>query len=821
MLQCVQAHAQHVADTIETKIDTLKESLVTAEIKVLQVKGDTLVFNIAGTQQTTRNEMLYDVLQKLPGVEVDGGSVKVMGEDISKIYINGKLLFGDNITDALNYLSGQEVVSIKTYHQQRAEDRKIGNKAAAKEKVMDVKTRHFFDNVLVAEGIAAAGRNTILKHDQTDYRYHGSLSSNYFSEKNLLSAILSSGSVGYSQNDLKSIQDISSIPNDFTRNGYAGISFVKKLGDPEIGNIFSASYSFADEDSFSSSSVSRGYNNASNEVERLYFSNTERKRFSKVHSVRASAKFSNNWMPMVSLSMDIRKDSSLLSRNQAESISGFHESSLNKEQRDNINGRLSLYKGMRITDAVTLMYDAYVSKGSSENNQTQADSSSYGLKRYFAAPSGDDFRVHISPEIHYSFNETNSIVLHYSFDYFDTKSKILKYENTGNEMNLISALCEDYTKKGQDHHLSLTMESFKKSTIKAGITSEVYVMDKAFVHIAPTFSWARLTPLSTIMISFYSSQSVPSLEQLSTAIRNDNPLYVTSGNENLEQSHTYNMMISTRKAIAKSSSTISSSFRGSIQTGSILQHSLFYKDGGSINGFVIQPGTTLSSWKNAEKESYMINYDFIFETYLKPIKSRINTTLGYSFSHAPIYVNEKEANVTRHSPQFAVSLKGSFKRKYKLDFTFKENPSIIKNDSYGDNCWFDQSVKIGSQNQITPWFFINASFSHNSRLSAHSQESILKSNVLNAMAGFTLLGGDLNIGIGCYDILGDAVQFSSKYIENYLQTTRTNTYGQVCVLSIIYRFNSTQHGGKSVSFGREAPRLGTRFETKNDYIVKY
>ena len=59
----------------------------------INIRKDTIEFN-ASSFKITDNDMLEDLLKKLPGVEVGSdGSITANGKTISKIYINGKEFF--------------------------------------------------------------------------------------------------------------------------------------------------------------------------------------------------------------------------------------------------------------------------------------------------------------------------------------------------------------------------------------------------------------------------------------------------------------------------------------------------------------------------------------------------------------------------------------------------------------------------------------------------------------------------------------------------------------------------------------------------------
>ncbi|MGP1435862.1 MAG: hypothetical protein ACTTKN_04420 [Phocaeicola sp.] len=98
----------------------LKEVEVTS--KRLQVHEDTLVYAVSGYKMP-QDRSIADVLRKMPGIEVlPNGSIRFEDKSISKLYIEGMDLMGNNYALATNNLSGKVVkeVQVLRNHQQIA-----------------------------------------------------------------------------------------------------------------------------------------------------------------------------------------------------------------------------------------------------------------------------------------------------------------------------------------------------------------------------------------------------------------------------------------------------------------------------------------------------------------------------------------------------------------------------------------------------------------------------------------------------------------------------------------------------------------------------
>ena len=106
---------------------TLEGAVVRDIANPVSIKADTIAFHAAAVKLNA-GEMAIDILEQMPGVEVGENGVSVLNEDVSTVYIDGALLFGDAPMTALNNLRAEEVVTIKSYQEYENKDprHKIG-----------------------------------------------------------------------------------------------------------------------------------------------------------------------------------------------------------------------------------------------------------------------------------------------------------------------------------------------------------------------------------------------------------------------------------------------------------------------------------------------------------------------------------------------------------------------------------------------------------------------------------------------------------------------------------------------------------------------
>jgi hypothetical protein len=80
-------------------------------------KADTTEYR-AGAVKTHKDATAEDLVQKLPGITVEGGQVKAQGENVQQVLVNGRPFFGSDPTAAMRNLPADVVDRIQVYDRQ-------------------------------------------------------------------------------------------------------------------------------------------------------------------------------------------------------------------------------------------------------------------------------------------------------------------------------------------------------------------------------------------------------------------------------------------------------------------------------------------------------------------------------------------------------------------------------------------------------------------------------------------------------------------------------------------------------------------------------
>lgn len=137
---------------------TLEAAKVTAVGNSILIKKDTIEYN-ANAFKTTENDVLEDLLKKLPGVEVsDDGSVTVNGQTIKKITIDGKTFFLDDPQLAAKNIPAKIVNKVKVIEKKSEQAEFTGIDDGEEEHIIDLNVKPgmmkgMFGNVMGGGGV--------------------------------------------------------------------------------------------------------------------------------------------------------------------------------------------------------------------------------------------------------------------------------------------------------------------------------------------------------------------------------------------------------------------------------------------------------------------------------------------------------------------------------------------------------------------------------------------------------------------------------------------------------------------------------------------
>ncbi|RDC64800.1 TonB-dependent receptor [Adhaeribacter pallidiroseus] len=118
----------------------LKEVQIIGKTPTAVQKGDTTELN-ARAFKTNPDANATDLIQKMPGINVQDGQVKAQGENVQRVLVDGKEFFGDDVNATLNNLPAEVIDKIQILEEQSEQAKVSGFDDGTRVKTLNIVTR--------------------------------------------------------------------------------------------------------------------------------------------------------------------------------------------------------------------------------------------------------------------------------------------------------------------------------------------------------------------------------------------------------------------------------------------------------------------------------------------------------------------------------------------------------------------------------------------------------------------------------------------------------------------------------------------------------
>lgn len=253
--------------TIKLSLDrtVLDAASVSAVGNPVIVKKDTVEYT-ASSFKTTDNDVLEDLLKKLPGVEVsEDGSITANGETISKITIDGKTFFLDDPQMASKNIPAKMVNRLKIIKQKSEESQFTGIDDGEEETVIDLSVQPEMMRGLFGQ-MSAGGGADLPSQDgiESDPRYVGNAFIGRFTTNSQISVILNGNNTNNRGSTNRSGNMMSGMMGGMMGGGQGGWGRGNGITTSYMAGINAAGNLFDDRMEIGGNYV---YNNSNNDVE--------------------------------------------------------------------------------------------------------------------------------------------------------------------------------------------------------------------------------------------------------------------------------------------------------------------------------------------------------------------------------------------------------------------------------------------------------------------------------------------------------------------------------------------------------------------------
>lgn len=824
----------------------LKQAVVTAQMKEVEVKEDTIIFN-ADAFKVPEGSVLEELIRKLPGAEVaDDGTIKINGKTVKKIMVEGKEFFGNDQSMAMKNIPTEIVDKIKTYEKQSDLSRITGIDDGEEETVIDLSIKKgmkqgWFGNMDLGYG--------------TEDRYAERVMVNRFADKiqaNVIGSLNNTnsqtgGGGGRGGN------------NGNTTVGQAGGRLVVDLDNFELGGNIRYNYRKSD---------TRTYNSTQNFVStNSSFSNSMRNNLNKNNNVNGDFKvewkidslttllfrpnfsFGNTDGTTNNKSATFNDDpyqngisnpltqideiSNDIKINENTSSSWSDGSSYNLSGNLTLNRQLggspwfgglaegSKKSGRNLSLRLSGTTSSNKSKNTSHSNviyhqrndstdltyrfrNNPSDNRNYSIGFTYSEP----ILRNLFAQMNYSYNysKRHSDGQTYDFGKVDAIGQEL-WENYGqygmlapNYFEFLSDSLSRYTDNiNKTHNIDFSLRYITSQlNISAGVRIEqqnqkmVYqyqgldtIASRNISRISPTLNARfKFSKQHTLRLTYRGNTSQPDMTDLFNLTDNSNPLNIREGNPNLKPSFTNNINADYNNYFAATSQTLFGRFSFSNTLNSISNRTEYNEQTG---GQTTRPENINGNWN--------ISGNIGFNTPLGWDKLMLNTNTSASLRHNVGYIYQNHETFKNLVKQTSLGENMSLTLRLN-NFDIRANGRITWSKSTSD------IVKASNQNTFNFHYGLSSSgsfdngfgFSTDIGMSSRRGYSSASMNtnelIWNAQISYRFLKNrQATVSLQAFDILHQRSNISRTISVNSRQDTETNSINSYVMAHFIYRLN--------------------------------
>lgn len=810
-------------------------TVVTQQVRVTQ-REDTTEMN-ASAYKTAKDASAEELVTKMPGVVKEGGTIKVQGEELRRVTVDGKEFFGEDASLALRNLPSEMIDRVQVFDRLGDQAMFSGFNDGSSQKTMNIVTkkgmnRGVFGNVYAGYGYL------------NDSRYSAGASINWFDGNRRLTFVGMSNNVNI-QNF--SLQDIAGLTGSQggrgggMRGGFGGM----RGGRPMDGNT-------------SNFLVGQQGGIAATQAAGLNFTDI----WGKKRNFRITASYFVNYTD--------NNNENRLNRqffNTGEIAATYSETNLSSSQ--NLNQRLNMRleyiidstKALIVSPKFTSQHTQQQNQITGQNQKGDAllgttnsrfnsannayNTSMDVLYQQRLRKAGRTFSVSVTPGLNIRNGKTNLLANNSS----DTVTNVINqqgqtgsfnyslsgnlsytepvgaygniqftyqpsYNNNSSEKTtynadslqaytlLDSILTNEFDNEYMVHRGGFNYRyNYKKVNIMFGanmqyalLTGEQqfpinFAVNRGFHNVLPTAMMNyKFSDSSNIRLFYRTFTNAPSLEQLQPVIDNSNPLLLTAGNTGLQQTYGHFAMV--RYGWSSAAKAMSFFLFSSVNyTQNYIANATYIATADTLlqGDVLLQRGSQLTTPVNLQG-NLRTNLFVTYGMPLKFIKSNLNLNAGINYNRLPGLVNLQKNYSNNVNFSGGLTVGSNISEKVDFTISYFGNYNIVRNTLQinANNNFFTHNASVRFNWQFWKGFVFNTTL-NNTLYTGISQSFNQNFFLWNASLGYKFLKDkNLEVRFGVNDLLNQNTGVSRNITDTYIEDQQNLMLQRYWLLTVTY-----------------------------------
>ena len=796
------------------------DEVVVQAIVPISIKTDTVAYSTKAFKVRVEDNV-EDLLKKLPGVEVDAaGKVTAQGEEITKVYVDGKEFFSGDPAIATKNLSADAIKSIEIIDEKSEKSRVSGVNDQERVKVINLKLKD--DKKVNDFGKVQGGYGT-------DDRYLTSLNYNRFSSKLQTSVIGKYNNVNTSGSDISEIISFdtgngrwgsNNQSGGFLTTGVAGVNMGYEIKKDQTlnadyfynyagrtsGDVLTTRIEYIGDAEIKSDIHSR----SESESNRNNVNFSYRDRSNKLSSVSIRARGG--------LNRNSGQTVNSLDKYNADEVLDLQSIGNTNSSGDNNSGSFNLDYTKRFKEDSKRNIEFEVDFGGSKNENLSTNNQ---LNKFNISDPANAFDIKEE-----TVREQNRDQNNYNFEFEYTEPITDKHlievagqiagNNNDNDVNQVKyendilqdplIFSEYYQQTDASGRVRYKYDN-NKFTLSAGArlieqtqdfgVEEGAMFKNSYTNVNPELN-IRYNPKKGEFLRFSSRKRVnlPSSTQLSPVVNDFNPLFISQGNPNLIPEENYSVFGMYGRHDFSSGFSFFARLSYDYTTNSI-----------GNTEFTDPLGIRYSSFDNLGDRNNFSSY-FSFGNRIKSLGLRYNIRLRANYTEYFSMINTEINETQTKSGVLSLSLENNKKEKVdaSIGATWDKNYTTFTTGNNADRDFLKQTYYSKVDWNITNKLNLNSQFKYDIYTDSNfgSDEAV---PIWNATIAYALTpSNSLNVMISALDILNKSIGLQRSSSDNYFQETQRDVLGNYYMLSLTYNLNGNKGAKKFGDSGRRRYR---------------